>query len=119
MFGVRSGATVPPYASIAPIARAGPVWAYGDECVFGGVRNNGLDVDVCDDDGDSGDDDGGNGEARLGDGGARGCCWDLEKRMSCSAYRCISSGDMTRRKSLRRRNWSSSWLSSACGRPPT
>jgi len=44
---------------------------------------------------------------------------DVEKRMSCSAYRCISAVEMTRRKSLRRRNWSSSSFSSVSGRPPT
>lgn len=44
---------------------------------------------------------------------------DVEKRMSCSAYRCISAVEMTSRKSLRRRNWSSSSLSSVSGRPPT
>jgi len=84
---------------MAPIARAGPVCAYCDECAFGGVRSNGLGGYVCED-----DDDGDDGEERSGDGGARGCCWDREKRMSCSVYLCISSGDTTRRKSLRRRN---------------
>ena len=44
---------------------------------------------------------------------------DVEKRMSCSAYRCISAVEITSRKSLRRRNWSSSSFSSASGRPPT
>jgi hypothetical protein len=61
-------------------------------------------------------DDNGDGD---GDGdGCKGEC-DWVKRMSCSAYLCISSGDMTNLKSLRRRNWSSNWLSSAWGRPPT
>jgi hypothetical protein len=42
-----------------------------------------------------------------------------ENTISCSAYRCISSAEMTSLKSFRSKNWSSSWLSSGCGRPPT
>lgn len=77
---------------MAPIARAGPVELEddGDRSCVGGVRGNC--VAVQDDE---------------------GWDWDWEKSTSCSAYRCISSGDMTREKLLRRRNWSSSWLSSA------
>jgi len=53
------------------------------------------------------------------EGPVRGGEFPWAWKMSRRAYTCISSGEIIRRKSLRRRNCSSSWLSSCWGRPPT
>lgn len=72
-------------------------------------------------DGDGDGDGEGDGEGEgEGDAEGGGCIAEVEeKRMSCSAYRCISAGETTRPKSLRRRNCNSSWFNSVRGRPPT